>query len=98
MNTTDYLVASDVASGVVALVMERLQNNVSNANIWKPFVENTVLSVVGRFGQSYLLQSWASSKNKDGKETPYVRTQPGRSGVIIYLYGSTVCHEIKKQI
>jgi hypothetical protein len=97
MNTTDYLVSSDIASGVVALVMERLQNNVSNANMWRPFVENTVLSVVGRFGQSYLSQSWASSKDKDGKETPYVRTAAGRSGIIIYISDMVLQYVMKSK-
>ena len=97
MNTTDYLVASDIASGVVALVMEKLQNNVSNANLWKPFVENTVLSVVGRFGESYLSKSWASSKDSTGKETPYIRTAAGRSGIIIYLSDMVIQYVMKSK-
>ena len=84
MNTTDYLIASDIASGVVALVMEKLQNNVSNANLWKPFVENTVLSVVGRMGESYLSKSWASSKDSAGKETPYIRTAANTLKKLVY--------------
>ena len=97
MNTADYLVSSDVASGVVALVMERLQNNVSNANMWKPFVENTVLSVVGRFGQSYLSTSWASSKDSTGKETPYIRTAAGHSGIIIYISDMVLQYVMKNK-
>ena len=97
MNTTDYLVSSDIASGVVALVMERLQNNVSNANMWRPFVENTALSVLGRFGQSYLSQSWASSKDSTGKETPYIRTAAGRSGIIIYISDMVLQYVMKSK-
>ena len=97
MNTTDYLIASDIASGVVALVMEKLQNNVSNANLWKPFVENTVLSVVGRMGESYLSKSWASSKDSTGKETPYIRTAQGRSSLIIYISDMIIQYVMKNK-
>ena len=54
MNTTDYLVSSDLASGVVAAVLEKVSGHVSTQNLWRPLVENTVLSVVGRMGESYL--------------------------------------------
>ena len=86
MNTTDYLVASDVSSGIVAAILERLSGHVSNEKMWKPFVENTVLSIVGRMGESYLSGSMFSKKGTEGKpDQPYIRTAQGRSGIIIYI-------------
>ena len=86
MNTTDYLIASDVASGVTAVVLEKVSGHISNANLWKPLLENTVLSILGRMGQSYLAGKTFSTAGTDGKEgTPYIRTAQGRSSLIIYI-------------
>jgi hypothetical protein len=87
MDQKSILVASDVASGVVALVMTKLQNSSSNAMIWKPFVEATVLSVIGRMGENYLAGGMFSRADKDAntKGTPYLRTESGRSSTIIAL-------------
>ena len=85
MNTTDYLVASDVSYGIVAAILERLSGHVSNEKMWKPFVENTVLSVIGRMGESYLSGSMFSKKTEGKPDQPYIRTAQGRSGLIIYI-------------
>ena len=98
MNTTDYLVASDVASGVTAVVLEKVSGHISNANLWKPLVENTVLSILGRMGQSYLAGKTFSSAGTDGKEgTPYIRTAQGRSSLIIYISDMIIQYVMKNK-
>ena len=98
MNTTDYLVASDVASGVTAVVLEKVSGHISNANLWKPLVENTVLSILGRMGQSYLAGKNFSSAGTDGKEgTPYIRTEQGRSSLIIYISDMIIQYVMKNK-
>ena len=75
MNTTDYLVTSDVASGITAAVLERVNGHVSNEKIWKPFLENTTLSILGRMGRSYFGGKTFSKDGTDGKlDQPYIRT------------------------
>ena len=98
MNTTDYLIASDVASGVTAVVLEKVSGHISNANLWKPLVENTVLSILGRMGQSYLAGKTFSSAGTDGKEgTPYIRTAQGRSSLIIYISDMIIQYVMKNK-
>ena len=97
MNTTDYLVASDIASGITAAVLEKVSGHVSTQNLWRPLVENTVLSVVGRMGESYLSKSWASTKDSTGKETPYIRTAQGRSSLIIYISDMIIQYVMKNK-
>ena len=98
MNTTDYLVSSDLASGIVAMVLERVTNHVSNEKMWRPFVENTVLSIVGRMGQSYLTGSTFSKAGTDGKpDQPYIRTAQGRSSLIIYISDMIIQYVMKNK-
>ena len=98
MNTADYLVASDIASGVTAAVLEKVSGHISNANLWKPLVENTVLSILGRMGQSYLAGKTFSSAGIDGKEgTPYIRTAQGRSSLIIYISDMIIQYIMKNK-
>ena len=98
MNTTDYLVASDVASGVTAVVLEKVSGHISNANLWKPLVENTVLSILGRMGQSYLAGKTFSSAGTDGKpDQPYIRTAQGRSSLIIYISDMIIQYVMKNK-
>ena len=86
MDTSSYLVSSDIASGVVAAVMQKLSCKVSNAKLWRPFVENVVLSIMGRMGETYLSGAWfsrAAVGNTAG--TPYIKTDEGRSSIIIAI-------------
>jgi hypothetical protein len=92
MDSKSTLISSDVATGVVNLVMNRLQssgNNTSAAMV-KPFVEGVLFSIVGRMGQSSLSGANFSSKSSDGKAgEPYIKAE-GRSSLIIavssYVY------------
>ncbi len=87
MDTTSYLTSSDIASGVVAATMQKLCGKVSNAKLWKPFVENVVLSIMGRMGETYLSGAWFSRAPVSMADpgTPYVRTGEGRSAIIIAI-------------
>jgi hypothetical protein len=98
MNTQDYLVSSDVASGITAAVLEKVNGHVPNEKIWRPFVENTVLSIVGRMGQSYLAGSTVSKASADGKpDQPYIRTAQGRSSLIIYISDMIIQYVMKNK-
>ena len=80
MNTQDYLLYSDVASGVVSLVLTKLQGQVSNTNMWKPFVESTAYSILGRMMEKKLAYT-----KSDTDKTPYIRTAEGRSSIVIFI-------------
>ena len=98
MNTQDYLVSSDVASGITAAVLEKVNGHVSNEKIWRPFVENTVLSILGRMGQSYLAGKTFSQAGTDGKpDQPYIRTAQGRSSLIIYISDMIIQYVMKNK-
>jgi hypothetical protein len=98
MNTQDYLVSSDVASGITAAVLEKVNGHVSNEKIWRPFVENTVLSILGRMGQSYLSGKTFSSAGTEAKPgTPYIRTAQGRSSLIIYISDMIIQYVMKNK-
>ena len=86
MDTTSYLVTSDIFSGIVAAVMQKLSCKVSNAKVWKPFVENVVFSIMGRMGETYLSGAWFSRATVGASAgTPYVRTDEGRSAIVIAI-------------
>jgi uncharacterized protein YccT (UPF0319 family) len=74
MSKVDYLLASDIASGVVAAVFS---SAMGEKKMWMPFVMNTVLSVLGRMGESKL-------EFKDDKgNVQYLKTSAIRSATII---------------
>ena len=77
MNTTDYLLYSDIASGVVALVFSKLQGNNSNS-LWKPFIESVTYSILGRMAEKKL------DYTKTDKSS-YIRTAEGRSSIVVFI-------------
>ena len=99
MNQVDYLVQSDVLAGVVSAVLSKLScKSVSNANLWKPFVESVVLSVVGRMWESNLTSKIFSREPDAGKPTgtPYIRSDEGRSAILIYVVSMIYGYITKK--
>ena len=83
MNTKDWIVSSDIAAGITSTVLNKLScKGLSNANMWKPFVESLSLSVLGR-----LTSSWFSGKmfSSGTDEKPYVKTDEGRSALVIFI-------------
>ena len=88
MNQTDYVVQSDILAGVVSAVLSKLScKGVSNANLWKPFVESTVLSILGRMWENNLTGKTFSREPEAGKPVgiPYIRSEEGRSAILIFL-------------
>ena len=99
MNQTDYLVQSDVLAGVISAILTKLScKGVSNANMWKPFVESVVLSVVGRMWENNLTGKTFSREPETGKPggIPYIRSEEGRSAIIIYLVSLVYSYISKK--
>ena len=99
MNQVDYLVQSDVLAGVVSTILTKMScKSVSNANLWKPFVESVVLSVVGRMWESNLTSKIFSREPDAGKlnGTPYIRSDEGRSAIIIWLVSLVYAYISKK--
>ena len=87
MNTNDYLVSSDLITGVLASLMTKMNcKSEKTSQLWRPAVEGVVLSVVGRMAQSSLAGSWLSAKDKTGGTgEPYIRTEIARSSVAIAI-------------
>ena len=88
MNTNDYLVSSDLATGVLAALMTKMNcKSEKTSQLWRPAVEGVVLSVVGRMAQSSLAGSWLSSKPEKtgGTGEAYIRTEIARSSVAIAI-------------
>jgi hypothetical protein len=97
MNQTDYIVSSDLMAGLVAVTMNELcSRGVSNAMLWKPFVESALLSVVGRMGESYFM---LARKGIDDKTVgvPYIRSETGRSSLVILLSSLIVSYVMKQK-
>ena len=58
MDTTNLLITSDIITGVMASLMTKMGcKSERSYMLWKPFVEGVVLSITGRWGQSYLAGS-----------------------------------------
>ena len=88
MNTTDYLVQSDILAGVISALISKMScKGVSTANLWKPAVESIVMSILGRMWENQLTSKTFSREPEVGKPgtTPYIRTEEGRSSLIIFL-------------
>jgi hypothetical protein len=75
MAKVDYLLASDIGSGVVAALFSGALGETKK--MYMPFVTNVVLSVLGRMGESKL-----EFKDDAGKDT-YFKTASIRSAAII---------------
>ena len=98
MNTVDYLVQSDVVAGVVSMSMSKLCGK-STSTLWKPLVESIALSIIGRMGEGYLSGKMWSRAGADDKTTgaPYVRTDQGRSAIVIFLSSLVVSYVMKNK-
>ena len=99
MNQTDYVVQSDILAGIVSAVLSKLScKGVSNANLWKPFVESTVLSILGRMWENNLTgKTFSRESSVDGKiGAPYIKTDEGRSSLIIFLVSLIYAYTSKK--
>ena len=99
MNSTDYLVQSDVVAGVVSMSMSKLCGK-STSTLWKPFVESIALSIVGRMGEGYLSGKMWSRAGTDDKTSgvPYVRTDQGRSAIVIFISSLVVSYIMKNKM
>ena len=99
MNTSDYLVSSDLATGVLAALMTKMNvKSEKTAQLWKPAIEGIVLSVVGRMLQSSLTGSWLSSKDKTGGVgEPYIKTDIGRSSIVIAIASAIYGYAMKNK-
>jgi len=87
MDQQSWLLASDVSSGIVAMVMTKLQGQTSQAMMWRPLVENVTYSVIGRMSENYLAGKMWSRAGTDDKTpgTAYIRTEQGRSAIVIAI-------------
>ena len=87
MNTTDYIVQSDILAGVISALISKMScKGVSTANLWKPAVESIVMSILGRMWENNLTGKTFSREPEVGKPgTPYIRSEEGRSSLIIFL-------------
>ena len=100
MNTTDYLVSSDLASGAIAVVLGKLScRSVSNANLWKPFVESMIMSIIGRMGEDSLTgKSFSrSGATATTQGEPYLRTEEARSSLIIFISSMVLAYVMKSK-
>ena len=100
MNTTDYLVSSDIAPGVLAALMTKMNcKSDKTYQLWKPVVEGVVLSVIGRMGQSSLSGAWLSAKpaTAGGTGDPYIRTETGRSSIMIAITSGIYGYAMKNK-
>ena len=100
MNTTDYLVSSDIATGVIAALMTKMNcKSEKTSQLWRPVVEGLVLSVIGRMGQSSLSGAWLSAKpaTTGGTGDPYIKTETGRSSLIIALVSGIYGYAMKNK-
>ena len=100
MDTTNLLISSDIATGVLAALMTKMGcKSARSYMLWKPFVEGAVLSITGRWGQSYLAGSWLSSKpdKAGGTGDPYLRTETGRSSIIIAIASGIYAYVMKNR-
>ena len=99
MNQTDYVVQSDILAGVISAILSKLScKGVSTANMWKPALESLVLSILGRMWENNLSGKTFSREPESGKPTgtPYIRTEEGRSSMIIFV-ASVVYSYISKR-
>ena len=99
MNQTDYVVQSDILAGIVSAVISKLScKGVSNANLWKPFVESSVLSIVGRMWENNLTSKTFSREPVAGKTVgdPYIKTEEGRSSLVIFIASMIIAYTSKK--
>ncbi len=99
MNQTDYLVQSDILAGIVSAVLSKLScKGVSNANLWKPAVESILLSITGRMMENNLTgKTFSRESGVDGKiGAPYIKTDEGRSSLIIFLVSLVYAYTSKK--
>ena len=99
MDTTNLLISSDIATGVFAAFMTKMGcKSERSYMLWKPFIEGIVLSITGRWGQSYLAGSWLSSKPTGGTAgDPYLRTETGRSSIIIAIASGIYAYVMKNK-
>jgi hypothetical protein len=99
MDQKSWLVASDLASGIIAAVMAKLQNQTSQAMMYRPFIENVVYSVIGRMSENYLASKMWSRAGVDDKTpgTAYIRTEAGRSSTIIFIASYIVAYVMKSK-
>ena len=99
MNTNDYLVSSDLITGVLASLMTKMNcKSEKTSQLWRPAVEGVVLSVVGRMAQSSLAGSWLSAKDKTGGTgEPYIRTEIARSSVAIAIAAAIYGYAMKNK-
>jgi hypothetical protein len=99
MNQTDYVVQSDILAGVISAILTKLScKGVSNANMWKPALESIVLSILGRMWESNLSGKTFSREPVAGKTVgdPYIKTEEGRSALIIWITSCVVAYISKK--
>lgn len=82
MNTQDWLVASDIASGVILVIGNHLQGKSRSSNMIQ-FVESVVYSVMGRFAEGKMTQTKGAFAS--WKFPEYVATSQGRSSLIIAI-------------
>ena len=99
MNTSDWLMSSDLMAGVISATMTKLSCGTSNANLWKPMVESTLLSVAGRMFESTLDSKWLRrAGTTDTTSGPaYIRTDEGRSAIIIMISSLIVSSVMKSK-
>ena len=98
MNQSDYLVSSDIASGVVMAVMAKLQCHSSTANLWKPILMATTYSIIGRLGENFLDSKMLSRAGVgDSKGVAYLRTEESRSSIIIFISSMVYSYVMKSK-
>ena len=98
MDQKSWLLASDVSSGIVAAVMAKLQGQTSQAMMWRPLVENVAYSVIGRMSENYLAGKMFSRSGEDDKPgAAYIRTEQGRSAIVIAIASYIVAYIMKSR-
>ena len=87
MNTTDYLVQSDILAGVISALISKMSCKATTQNLWKPAVESIVMSILGRMWENNLTGKTFSREPEAGKPglSPYIRTEEGRSSLVIFI-------------
>lgn len=80
MDETSYLVASDILSGVIAASASALQGK--KKELYMPFIENVVYSIVGRMGASKIT-------------TSYILTTTGKSSLIVLVASGVSAYLLK---
>jgi hypothetical protein len=98
MNTTDYLVQSDILAGVISALISKMSCKATTQNLWKPAVESIVMSILGRMWENNLTGKTFSREPESGKPIgiPYIRSEEGRSSLIIYITSVLYAYISKK--